>query len=426
MITTRRGLIRQIVFGGEAAPQTLVCVFLRGGADMLNLIVPYGDEHYYKLRPTIAIPAPAGDANVTNAAIRLDEYYAFHPKLRPLLPLYQEGRLGIVQSVGSHNTSGSHFEAQDQMEHGDASGGGWLGRHLRSRVGPEPAPLSAVAIGPMAPESLRGAPRVSALRSLDEVRIQSPSRDSRAVVRALAAMYGAETSVLNRPLNQAGRMTIDLLDRVEALQRDAYWPENGAVYPEEEFGRGLRELARLIKARVGLEAACIDLGGWDTHFFQGTTDGLQAERIELLARGLAAFDADLRQHRDQVTTIVMTEFGRRSYENGSLGTDHGRGFAMVAVGSRIHGGTIHGPRPELVAGDESLLGPGGLSVRYDYRSVLAEILAGIMGNPNLHRVFPGFRPAPVGLVRAARSGFPASLPQPSSPLPPIVDSSRAG
>src|SRR5262249_53575182 len=145
------------------------------------------------------------------AAIRLDEHYAFHPKLRPLMPLFREGRLGIVQSAGSDNTSGSHFEAQDQMEHGEAAGraigGGWLGRHLRSRAGKAATPLSAVAIGRAVPESLRGARGVSALESLDEIQLRAPSGDPRAVAATLAAIYGAETGLLSQP----GKMTLDLL-----------------------------------------------------------------------------------------------------------------------------------------------------------------------------------------------------------------------
>lgn len=398
--TSRRQFIRQIAIApeAEAVAQTLVCVFLRGGADTLNLIVPYGDDRYYKLRPTIAIPAPNGNDEAKDAAIRLDEHYALHPKLRPLLPLFREHRLGVVQSVGSDNTSGSHFEAQDQMEHGEGAGqtigGGWLGRHLRWRAGAPMTPLSAVAIGATLPESLRGTPQASALESLDEVRIKTPSKDSRAVEQALAAMYGAEAGLLNQP----GQVTLDLLRRVERLQSSGYKPEGNAAYPEDEFGRGLREIARLIRACVGLEAACIDLGGWDTHFFQGASDGLQAAQIDLLARGLAAFDADLSGHRDRVTALVMTEFGRRVYENGSLGTDHGRGFAMLAIGSRINGGRVLGARPDLNAENDELLGPGGLKVECDYRSVIAEVLAGVMGNRAVQQVFPGFQPAPVGLI----------------------------
>jgi uncharacterized protein (DUF1501 family) len=392
-----------MAIGDESAERTLVCVFLRGGADTLNLIAPCGDDRYYKLRPTISIPPPNGNDEAKDAAIRLDDFYAFHPKLRPLLPLFKEGRLGVVQGVGSDNTSGSHFEAQDQMERGESQGhslvGGWLGRHLRSRAGRKMTPLSAVAIGPTIPESLRGAPSASALRSLDEIQIKTSSDDPRAVSKALAAMYGAEVGLLVAP----GRATLDLLDRVEALRGKPYNAENNAVYPEDDFGAGLREIARLIKAHVGLEAGCVDLGGWDTHFFQGSTGGLQAEQIDLLARGLAAFDADLGRERERVTVIVMTEFGRRVYENGSLGTDHGRGFAMMAIGAQINGGKIHGAKPDLSAAGlsmsaEELLGPDGLKITCDYRSVLAEVLAGVMGNQNLERVFPAFKPQPVGLV----------------------------
>lgn len=410
-MTSRRGFLRQMAIGHEAVmalptDQTLVCVFLRGGADTLNLVVPYGDDRYYKLRPTISIPPPTANGEPKDAAIRLDDFYGFHPKLRPLLPLFKEGRLAIVQSVGSDNTSGSHFEAQDQMEHGESqartsggasgsgAGGGWLGRHLRWRAGREMTPLSAVAIGPTIPESLRGAPSASALKSLDDVQINTPSGDPGAVAQALAAMYGAEVGLLSQP----GRATLDLLRRVESLRGKPYQVENNVFYPEDDFGGGLREVARLIKARVGLEVACIDLGGWDTHFFQGTTGGLQAEQIDLLGRGLAAFDADLVRERDRVTVVVMTEFGRRIYENGSLGTDHGRGFAMMVLGGRINSGKVLGDRPHLNAADETLLGPGGLKITCDYRSVLAEVLAGVMGNQNLHHVFPGFRPQPVGLV----------------------------
>jgi uncharacterized protein (DUF1501 family) len=222
-LTTRRGFLRRLAIGQQSAlhdvgERTLVCVFLRGGADTLNMIAPYGDDRYYKLRPTISIPRPNGDHEAKDAAIRLDDYYAFHPKLRPLLPLFKEGRLGIAQGVGSDNTSGSHFEAQDQMERGGSQGGGvaggWLGRRLRSRAGKKMTPLSAVAIGPTIPESLRGAPSASAIRSLDEIQIKAPSNNPVAVSKALSSMYGAEVGLLAAP----GRSTLDLLDRVEALR----------------------------------------------------------------------------------------------------------------------------------------------------------------------------------------------------------------
>ena len=170
----------------------------------------------------------------------------------------------------------------------------------------------------------------------------------------------------------------------------------GADYPSDSFGSGLREIARLIKANMGLEVACVDLGGWDTHFFQGTTAGLQAGAIDELARGLAAFDADLKSYHSRVKTMVMTEFGRRVYENGSLGTDHGRGFAMMAIGEKINGGRVIGEWPGLI--EEESDGPGGLRIRYDYRSVLSEILVRVLGCRGVAKVFPGFNPQEVGLA----------------------------
>src|SRR5262249_60523886 len=125
------------------------------------------------------------NSDVKDAAIRLDDFYAFHPKLRPLLPLFKEGRLGVVQSVGSDNTSGPHFEAQDQMEHGESQGrslvGGWLRRNPRSRAGKQMTPLSAGAIGATNPESLRGAPSARAVRSLGGNHTNTPATNLRGV-----------------------------------------------------------------------------------------------------------------------------------------------------------------------------------------------------------------------------------------------------
>jgi uncharacterized protein (DUF1501 family) len=400
--TSRRAFIRQLFMAGDSSlsdggARTLVCIFLRGGADTLNLVVPYGDDQYYSLRPTLSIPPPVKTFESKNAAVRLDEFYGLHPKLGPLLPIFKEGRLAIVQAVGSDNPTGSHFEAQDQMEHGEeygtSLGGGWLGRHLQSRTGAAPTPLSAVAIGATIPESLRNAPVASAINSLDDIRIKAPSGDPRAVSLALSALYGAEVELLS----QSGREALDLLRRVETLRGLDYKPEGSAVYPDNALGRGLREIARLVKAGVGLEIACLDLGGWDTHFFQGTTEGLQAESVDYLAGGLAAFDADLQNYRDRLTTLVMTEFGRRTYENSSLGTDHGRGFALMALGGLIDGGKVHGQWPGLA--EEDIPGPGGLKINHDYRSVLAEVLGGIIGSRDIDKVFPGFQPRRVGLVK---------------------------
>jgi uncharacterized protein (DUF1501 family) len=302
--------------------------------------------------------------------------------------------------VGTDNPSGSHFEAQDQIEHGlgfgETAGGGWLGRHLRSRQGPTPGPLSAVAISATMPEALRGAPAASAIRKLEELRIDAPPGHQDTVARmtqALTALYGARTDLLG----DAGRSTLALLERVAALRETTYVAAHGASYGSDDFSKALWEVARLIKAGVGLEVACVDLDGWDTHFVQGSTGGLHGDLASRLAQGLAAFYQDLADQRDEVTIIVMTEFGRRIYENASLGTDHGRGFTMMALGGGVLGGRIHGAYPSLEP-DPALEaeGPGGLAIRIDYRSVLAEALLAVCADTQLARVFPGYTPQAVG------------------------------
>jgi uncharacterized protein (DUF1501 family) len=402
-MTTRRAFLRNLIFAQSPAvtdpgARTLVCIFLRGGADTLNMLVPYGDDNYYRNRPTLAIPRPSASAS---SALKLNDFYGLHPKLKPLVPLFGEGRLGFVQAVGSDNPTGSHFETQDQIEHGEAYGrsvgGGWLGRHLRARVHPAVASgaLSAVAIGAALPESLRGAPAASAFSSLDEIQLPRSSGQASVIARALSDLYATEVGILA----EQGEQTLRLLSRVETLRGQPYVPHPGADYAADGFGPALREIARIVKADLGLEVACVDLGGWDTHFFQGSPVAGQAGPIESLARGLAAFDADLAGYRDRVTTIVMTEFGRRLYENGSAGTDHGRGFAFFALGEQINGGIIHGEWPGLKE-EPSLPGPGGMDVRFDYRSVLAEVLTHATSGAQISKVFPDFAPQKIGICRS--------------------------
>lgn len=397
---TRRSLISKLALAATptfaAVPReeshTLIHVFLRGGADTLNLFVPHADDRYYRLRPGLAIPL--------KDAIQISDRYALHPAMKPLEALYKDGRFGAVQSVGVDNTSGSHFDCQDQMEHGDSmygtpAGGGWLGRFLRLNATDSTSALSAVAIGTVLPESLRGAPAVSVLERIEDIAIKN-SGDSAKAVQALKAMYGADVTLLG----QRGVETLDLFQRVSALQGKGDAPEHGAAYPKDGFGAGLREIARLVKARLGLQVACIDLGGWDTHFFQGNATGTQAEKIQTLAEGLAALDLDLKSHRSRYTVMVTTEFGRRVYENASLGTDHGRGFALMALGDRVKGGHVLGSWPIQAEEDLNVNtpGPGGLHAETDYRAVFAEVLRGCFSSAEVARVFPGAELKSVGLM----------------------------
>lgn len=350
--------------------QTLVVVFLRGGADGLNLVAPLGDDGYYRARPRIAI--------TRKKAVPLDGFYGLNPLLRPLERIYQEGALAVIHAVGSEDDTRSHFEAQDLMEHGGVTGGGWLGRFLRTHENVASGPLAAVAMGDSIPECLRGAPGTTVMRSLDDFSFDD---DRPRLTRALARLYGGQSGALAA----AGRDTIAALDRVRQLRNTAYQPAHGAEYARDDFSRGLREIARLIKARVGLQAASVDLGGWDSHFSQST---LMDPLMTRMGNGMLAFYRDLGSEMDRTTVVVMTEFGRRVEENSAFGTDHGRGSVMFVMGGGIQGGRVHGTWPGLSR--EVLEGPGDLPVTTNYRDVLAPILRRHGAGEGIGEVFPEF------------------------------------
>jgi uncharacterized protein (DUF1501 family) len=369
----RRGLLRSLFFG-SSGDSALVAVFLRGGADGLNLVAPTFEKDYYRARPTLAL----------RDTLPLDGGFGFHPALAPLHPFWKERRLAVVHAVGSDDDTRSHFEAQDLMEHAGRSeegvAGGWIARHLRSKPGNRGA-VAAVALGPTLPESLRGAPGACALESIEQVALPEGSPRFSA---ALEALYAAEGSGAGR----AGQATFRLLERINRVKESALPPG----YPESAFGTSLREVARLLRADAGLEAACLDLGGWDTHF--GQAIGFHGRAAEL-AGGLAAFANDLGSRLERTIVLVMTEFGRRSYENETLGTDHGRASVMFALGGAVRGGRILGDWPGLRS--DALEGPGDLRVTTDYRDVLAEVVEKALGNPRVGDVFPGRTPRPRGL-----------------------------
>jgi uncharacterized protein (DUF1501 family) len=381
--------LQLVVASGDRQPtgDVLVSIFLRGGADGLNLVPPHGEKAYYAARPSLAIARPdARSAGDTDRAADLDGFFGLHPRLRPLLPLYEQKELAVVHAVGSDDQTRSHFEAQDQMERGcpveQNLGSGWLARHLRTRLGRQ-SPLSAVAISETLPESLRGSPGASAARNIDafSIHLEEPRRSS--FETALRNLYKQETGDLGR----AGLQVLDTLRTVNRRRRESDRSDNTGQYPEGQFGDAMRQVARLIKAEVGLEVACVDIDGWDTHFVQGATGGLFGGLAGDLGQGLAALANDIRPFWDRVTIVTMTEFGRRLHDNISLGTDHGRGSVMFVLGGNIRGGRVIADWPGLSKDD--LEGPGDLRVTIDYRDILGEIVASRLQNDHVDEVFPG-------------------------------------
>ena len=420
MHTTRRGLMRLgalSALGWATRPRTalgavsvaahpqgahgdvLVSIFLRGGADGLNVVVPHGDDDYYRNRPTLGVARPddrrAGDAA---RAVDLDGFFGLNPALRPLLPLYQAGQMAIVHACGSGDQTRSHFEAMATVERGafrqSGPASGWLARHLQSAPWENSSPLRAIALGAIVPETLRGASNTTALETVADLKLQAPAGARGTLLhQSLGDLYGTGSPDL---LKEAGREALAVLRKLQGLDPDKDPPANGATYPKDDLGDGLRQVSALIKRGVGLEAACLDHGSYDTHVAQGA---LLTGRLHSLGLSLAAFAADLGPARwAKTTVVVLSEFGRRAEENSGAGTDHGRAGAMFVLGGQgIAGGRVHGVWPGLAPAQ--LEGPGDLRVTTDYRDVLAEVLASRLGNPRVDAIFPGLAHKSPGVVR---------------------------
>lgn len=362
---------------------TLVCVFLRGGADGLNIVAPHGDDVYYQKRPTIAVPRP-DDRRVVAAerAIDLDGFFGLHPALAPLHPIYAAGDLVVVHATGSPDETRSHFEAMDLMERGAAADEytGWLARHLASLDTGNDGALRAIGIGDMVPLTLNGAVSATALRSIADYHLVGEDARVGEMQALLSVLYNRNEDLLTEAANRTFA-AIEALDKIDAVN---YTPV-GRPYPADDFGRGMRTIAQLIKAEVGVEVACIDLGGWDTHVAQGP---LLANLLTGLGEGLAAFYEDLPDAVEDVTVVVMSEFGRRVEENGGLGTDHGHGNAMLLLGGGLNGGQVFAQWPGLAR--QQLTGPGDLAITTDYRDVLGELIGKRLNNPKAAEVFPGY------------------------------------
>ncbi|MHB8637326.1 MAG: DUF1501 domain-containing protein [Fimbriimonadaceae bacterium] len=376
----------------------LVSIFFRGGMDGLNVVVPYGEDAYHQLRPTLSLARPNDmSAKLGDRALDLDGFFGLNPALAPLLPYFRDGKLAFVHAVGSGDPSHSHFEAMDAMERGldragERTASGWLTRHLMATPAKKETPLRAVAIGDTLPNSLSGATDALAMESLDEFRLNLDPTQAAAFQLGLETLYGEGKDTLTT----AGRETLEVLKTLNRLNPAAYKASNGAVYPKSDFGQALRQVAFLIRADVGLEVAVLDRGGWDTHVAQGSSSGWLSIQLDDVGKSLSAFAQDLGTELADVTVVAQTEFGRRAYENSGVGTDHGHGSVMTVLGGGTKGGKVYGKWPGLE--EHQLEGPGDLAVTTDYRSVLAEVLGQRMGNDDLAAVFPDFRASTLGLT----------------------------
>ena len=382
-----------------ASRDVLLSIFLRGGADGLSLCVPFADPNYYASRATIAIPRPDA-AGTGPKGLALDNFFAFPPALAALMPAYLARHLLVVHATGQFNNSRSHFDAQRFMEVGKpldpVLSTGWLGRHLASTPPVRTtAPLRALGLAAGLQKTLVGGPKTLPIADPTNFALGGSVNTQAARLAALSAEYASAADGLKAAALDAAQ-TVQLLRTVNFT---GYVPANGAVYPNTTLGRALRAVAVLIKADVGIEAAQVDVGGWDTHANQAPLAGSMSVTMTDFANSLAAFYADVMggTSTTPVTAIAVSEFGRNVRENGSLGTDHGRGTVMFALGRGIAGGRVLVDQwPGLAR--ENLEAGQDLKVTIDYRDILAEIVQKRLGNPALDYVFPGWTPTMRGVT----------------------------
>jgi uncharacterized protein (DUF1501 family) len=374
----------------------LICLFQRGAADALNIVVPHGERAYYAMRPSIAIPQPARGA--AGGAIDLDGFFGLHPSLAPLKPLYDRGLLAPVHAVGSPSATRSHFDAQDYMESGtpDVKGttDGWLNRYLAAKgtcdeCNIPKVPFRAVSLTAQTPRMLEGPSPTVAMNNLDEFTVRATGSSA----QRLEALYKTGSADL---VHGTGAEMFEAVKMLRAANPRKYLPRNGAEYPRSQFGQRLLQIAQLIKANVGLEIAFADIGGWDTHVNQGASTGQLATRLDDFARSISALVTDLGDRMDDVVIMTMSEFGRMARENGNRGTDHGHAGALFVIGGSVKGGKVHGKWPGLE--QEQLYEGRDLALTTDFRSVFAEVVSDHLGARALDRIFPGFVAQPGGFL----------------------------
>jgi uncharacterized protein (DUF1501 family) len=350
---------------GNGRKKILVAVFQRGAADGLNMVVPHGDRRYYELRPAIAVEKPRD----------LDGFYGLHPSLEPFKELFDAKHLAIVEAVGSPDPTRSHFDAQDYMESGTpglkSTRDGWMNRALVRGV---PSPVRAVALGQALPRSMRGQNPAIAVSNLKDFHVREAAEFEK--------MYAGTRDAV---LKATGRDTFEAMRLIESVQKESYTPAEGATYPNSRFGQSMQQIARLIKAEVGVEVAFADIGGWDHHVNE------VPQLTNMLAdfgKTLKAFYVDLGARMDDVALVTMSEFGRTVRENGNRGTDHGHANVMFVMGGAVKGGKVYGEWPGLEP--EQLWERRDLALTTDFRDVLGELVTKHLGNADAGAVFPGY------------------------------------
>ncbi len=373
-----------------AAPATstrLLFVFLRGGYDAANLLVPVSSKFYYEARPNIAIPRPSSELN---SALALNADWGLHPALRDsIYPLFTGGQAAFIPFAGTDDVSRSHFETQDSIELGQPLErsrdyrSGFLNR-LAATLNADKA--AAISFTDQLPLIMQGGVQIpnTALRNIGK-----PAVDVRQS-KLIAAMY--QGTPLAQQVNE-GFVVRDEVMREMAGEMDA---ANRNAITTKGFELEARRIAKLMKDKYQL--GFVDVGGWDTHVGQGGATGYLAGRLDELGRGLAGFAQEMGPDWKDTVVIVVSEFGRTFRENGNRGTDHGHGSVYWVLGGGIHGGQVLGEQQRVE--QATLFQNRDYPVLNEYRALFGGLFGRMYGlnAGQLERIFSGARARDIGLV----------------------------
>lgn len=380
----------------HAHGKKLVVIFQRGAADGLNIVVPHREGDYYRLRPTIAIQQ--------DQVIDLDGFFGLHPAMQPLKPLWDRRHLAIVHACGSPDPTRSHFDAQDYMESGTpgvkSTTDGWLNRALQAEAASNGkySAFRAVALGPQLPRTLEGKIPAVAINNLRDFSVGGQNPAAVPIAMSFETMYADS---VNAVLHGTGTETFEAVKMLKAADPAKYTPAPGANYPNGPFGNSLRQMAQLLKANLGVEAAFADIGGWDTHQNQGNVNGQLANRLKEFSEGISAFWTDMGDEAENIVLVTMSEFGRTVHQNGTGGTDHGHANVMFVLGGPVQGGRVYGKWPGMKP--EHLYEGRDLAITTDFRQVLGEAAYRTIGAKKLDLVFPGSQLTPDRFLNILRS-----------------------
>ena len=389
--------VQSTLFAAPATEQRLLLVFLRGGYDACNVVIPTSSRFYYESRPNIAIAAPGGDAQ---SALALNADWGLHPALREsMYPLYQQGELAFMPFAGIDDLSRSHFETQDSIEMGQPLGAtrqyqsGFLNR-LAEQLNAGRAKhqrVKSMSFTDQLPIIFRGSSEVANAALMKAAKTGFDERQS----GLIAHMYG--DTALKKQVDEGfvvrGEVAQNMQEeRLGKMKNDG----NRDAISSKGFELEARRIAKMMREQYAL--GFIDVGGWDTHVNQGGANGVLANKLEELGRGLSAYREEMGAMWKQTTVVVISEFGRTFRENGKRGTDHGHGTAYWILGGSVHGGRVVGE--QVAVTQKSLFQDRDFPVLNEYRAVLGGLFARLYGlnGRQMERVFSGVVPRDFGIV----------------------------